>query len=63
MLLDFLFQQVVLFYRKLREILGGCKECKGRYELVLISGEVKDEIADVLVPMLPSRCGSGVKAE
>ena len=52
MLLDLLFQQVVLFYHKLREILEGCKECKGRYELVLISGEVEDEIADVLVPML-----------
>ena len=63
MLLDLLFQWVVLFYRKLREILEGCWECKGRYELVLISGEVKDEIADVLVPMLQSSCGSGVKAE
>ena len=30
---------------------------------MLISGEVKDEIADVLVPMLQSSCGSGVKAE
>ena len=30
---------------------------------MLISGEVEDEIADVLVPMLPSRCGSGMKAE
>ena len=39
------------------------KECKGRYELVLISEKVKNEIADVWVPMLQSWCGSEIKAE
>ena len=50
---------MVLFIRKLREILKSCKECEGKYELVPISGEraPRDErdgrnqnrIADVLV--------------
>jgi len=43
-------QQVVLFIRKLREILDGCPDCRGKYALVPISGE-KEEIADVLVQM------------
>ena len=52
---------MVLFIRKLREILDGCKDCKGKYVLVPISGEraPRDErdgrdqnrIADVLVRM------------
>jgi len=44
-------EQVVLFIRKLKEILDGCPKCRGKYELVPISGE-KEEIADVLVQML-----------
>ena len=47
---------MVLFIRKLAEILDGCKDCKGKYELVPISGErvPRDQgdqngIADVLV--------------
>ena len=40
----------MLFIRKLREILDECKDCKGKYELVPISGE-RDQIADVLVQM------------
>ena len=40
----------MLFIRKLREILDSCKECKGKYELVPISGE-SNQIADVLVQM------------
>jgi len=43
--------QVVLFIRKLKEILDGCPSCRGKYELVPISGE-REEIADVLVQML-----------
>jgi len=42
---------VVLFIRKLKEILDGCPSCRGKYELVPISGE-REEIADVLVQML-----------
>lgn len=30
---------MVLFIRKLREILDGSEECRGKYELVPISGE------------------------
>nr|8EFN_A Chain A, Stimulator of interferon genes protein [Stylophora pistillata]8EFN_D Chain D, Stimulator of interferon genes protein [Stylophora pistillata] len=41
--------QVVLFIRKLREILEGCKECRGKCEIVPISGDEKSKIADVLV--------------
>ena len=51
---------MVLFIRKLREILDSCKDCEGKYELVPISGEsaARDErdqnrIADVLVRILP----------
>ena len=43
--------KVVLFIRKLREILDNCEECRGKYELVLISGNDTNEIADVLVGM------------
>ena len=49
----------MLFTRKLREILDKCEDCKGKYELVPISGEKapmgervgrdKNGIADVLV--------------
>ena len=49
---------MVLFIRKLREILDGCKDCKGKYVLVPISGERapsddgdQNRIADVLVRM------------
>ena len=52
---------MVLFIRKLRDILDSCKDCKGKYVLVPISGEraPRDErdgrdqnrIADVLVRM------------
>ena len=52
---------MVLFIRKLQEILDSCKDCEGKYELVPISGEraPRDErdgrdqnrIADVLVRM------------
>ena len=41
---------MVLFTRKLKEILDSCKECKGKYVLVPFSGE-DDVIADVLVQM------------
>ncbi|XP_068708910.1 stimulator of interferon genes protein 2-like [Montipora foliosa] len=44
-------KQVVLFTRKLKEILDSCEECKGKYELVPISGEL-GQIADVLVQKL-----------
>ncbi|XP_068708900.1 stimulator of interferon genes protein 7-like [Montipora foliosa] len=44
-------EQVVLFIRKLKEILDSCEECKGKYELVPISGEL-GQIADVLVQKL-----------
>ena len=40
---------MVLFIRKLRDILDACPECKGKYELVPISGKETNEIADVLV--------------
>ena len=39
---------MVLFIRKLKEILDKCPECKNKYELVPISGE-HNQIADVLV--------------
>ena len=42
---------MVLFIRKLKEILDICAECKGKYELVPTSGE-NDQIADVLVQKL-----------
>ena len=50
---------MVLFIRKLQEILDSCKDCEGKYELVPISGgraprnerDGRDQngIADVLV--------------
>lgn len=50
---------MVLFIRKLREILDSCKDCEGKYELVPVSGERapkgerdgrdQNRIADVLV--------------
>ena len=50
---------MVLFIRKLREILDSCKDCEGKYELVPISGKKapmgerdgrdQNGIADVLV--------------
>ena len=42
---------MVLFIRKLREILDNCEECKGKFELVPISGREPNTIADVLVGM------------
>ena len=41
---------MILFIRKLKEILDGSEECRGKYELVPVSGE-KNQIADVLVRM------------
>lgn len=41
--------QVVLFIRKLKEILDACPECINKYELVPISGNQTNKIADVLV--------------
>ena len=38
----------MLFVHKLKEILGGCKDLEGKYELVTISGE-ENQIADVIV--------------
>ena len=53
---------MVLFIRKLRDILDSCKDCKGKYVLVPISGERapreprddgdQNSIADVLVRIL-----------
>ncbi|XP_020622141.1 stimulator of interferon genes protein-like isoform X3 [Orbicella faveolata] len=43
--------QVVLFMRKLKDILDHSPECKGKYELVPISGTETNKIADVLVEM------------
>lgn len=42
---------MVLFIRKLREILDSSEECRGKYELVPVSGE-ENQIADVLVRIL-----------
>ena len=39
---------MVLFIRKLKEILDKCPECRNKYELVPFSGE-DNQIADVLV--------------
>ncbi|XP_044173251.1 stimulator of interferon genes protein-like [Acropora millepora] len=46
-------EQVVLFYRKLEEILDECLECRDKYELVPFSGE-PNEIADVLMNKIKS---------
>lgn len=40
---------MVLFIRKLKEILDASTECKDKYELVPISGDETNKIADVLV--------------
>ena len=56
---------MVLFHRKLKEILDGCPDCEGKYELVLISGE-RNQIADVLVQTLRDanlHLEKGAKAE
>jgi len=47
----FLVLKVVLFMRKLKDILDHSPECKGKYELVPISGNETNKIADVLVGM------------
>lgn len=55
----------MLFIRKLKEILDGCPDCRGKYELVPISGE-RDQIADVLVQMhhdAQMQLDEGVEAE
>ena len=38
-----------MFISKLTDILKSCEECRGKYELVPISGDETDKIADVLV--------------
>ena len=43
--------KVVLFIRKLREILDNSKECRETYELVPISGNHPNEISNVLIGM------------
>ena len=40
----------MLFTRKLKEILDGCPDCRGKYELVPLSGE-RGQIASVIVQM------------
>ena len=42
---------MVLFIRKLREILDNSEECKGTCELVPISGSRPHEISNVLIGM------------
>ena len=41
--------KVEMFISKLTDILKSCEECRGKYELVPISGDETDKIADVLV--------------
>ena len=41
----------MLFIQKLREILKNSEECRGTYELVLISGHNPNEISNVLIEM------------
>ena len=43
--------KVVLFIRKLTEILDNSQECRGTYELVPISGNDPHEISNVLIGM------------
>ena len=43
--------KVVLFMRKLRDILDHSDECRGKYELVPLSGTETNKIADILVGM------------
>lgn len=47
---------MVMFFCKLREILDGCIDCRGKYELVPISG-ARGEIADELVRILQEPFG------
>ena len=47
----FLYQKLELFTCKLREILEDDTDCRGKYELVPLSGE-QNELADVLVQIL-----------
>ena len=59
---------MVLFYCKLTEILERCEDCKGKYELVTISGDCQNgkNIADVLVEMEKApniELGEGDEAE
>ncbi|KAL9983080.1 hypothetical protein ACROYT_G005209 [Oculina patagonica] len=60
--------QVVLFTRKLKEIMDRSLEFKGKYELVTISGDRENgkNIADVLVEMNKAaniELGEGVEAK
>lgn len=41
----------MLFIRKLKEILDDCPDCRGKYELVTLSGK-RNQIASVIVQML-----------
>ena len=59
---------MVLFIRKLSKILDDCPDCKGKCELVTISGDHENgkNIADVLVEMEKAaniQLGEDVKAE
>ena len=47
----FFVLKVVLFMRKLKYILDNSHECRGKCELVLLSGTETNKIADVLVGM------------
>jgi len=40
---------VVLFIRKLTEILDHCPKCEGKYQLVPLSKTETNKIADILV--------------
>ena len=52
----FFFLKVVLFIQKLKEILDGCPKCLDKYELVPISGNQTNKIADVLVGIHDAAC-------
>jgi len=45
----FLILKVVLFIRKLTEILDHCPKCEGKYQLVPLSKTETNKIADILV--------------
>jgi len=45
----FLILKVVLFIRKLTEILDHCPKCEGKYQLVTLSKTETNKIADILV--------------
>lgn len=47
----FLVLKAVLFMQKLRDILDHSPECRGKYELVPLSGTETNKIADILVGM------------